>query len=81
MPKHPKSPLARHAEAQALRTQLADVGAPEEVLGPIFAALDHFVTTGQGASGSAKVPGTRVVLRYLLSNQAHITSFIHITRS
>lgn len=55
------------------------VGLPDEVTRPIVDAMEHFVVTGQGFSGTVRVPGTPIRLDCLLSNQAHITSHIHIT--
>ena len=78
--KHPKSEQERAAEVQHLASQLSEVGLPDEVLRPIYDAMRVFKETGQGFSGTVKVPGTRIALVCLLSNQSHITSHIRITR-
>lgn len=80
MPRHPKSPEARHTEVHLLTEKLRSVGLPDEVTRPIVEAMTHFETTGQGFTCTVRVPGTPIVLKCLLSNQAHITSYIHITR-
>lgn len=78
--KHPKTPEARAAEVRHLASQLAEVGLPEEVTRPVTEAMRAFQESGQGFSESVRVEGTPLVLVCLLSNQAHITSHIRITR-
>lgn len=80
-PKHPKSPEARRAEVQHLTDQLGEVGLPDEVTAPLVADLKEFAETGQGVSRVLKVPATPIAIAYLLSNQAHITSYIRIVNS
>lgn len=81
MPKHAKSAEQRAAEAAALEAQLREVpGLPDDVLQPLVAQLELFAATGQGFSGDVRVPGVPVKLVCLVSNQAHITSYIRITR-
>lgn len=79
MPRHPKSEEARAREVRHLTDQLQGVGLPEEVTRPIVKAMEHFQVTGQGVTTTVRVPGTPIQVRCLLSNQAHITSHIHIT--
>ena len=79
--KHPKSPEARAAEVRHLTSQLHEVGLPDEVTRPVMEAMRDFEETGQGYSQVVPVPGTPIRLVCLLSNQAHITSHIRITRS
>lgn len=79
MPKPPKTADARAAEAAAIRRQLDTLGLPVDLIRPIEDALDHFETSGVGASGTIAVPGTPVVVVYLLSTQSHITSYVRIT--
>lgn len=80
MPKHPKTPEARQAEVAQLTQQLRSVGLPDELTQPIVDAMQDFAGTGQGFSQTVKVPEAKVALVCLLSNQAHITSSIRITR-
>lgn len=80
MPKPGKTAEARAAEARQLEGQLREVGLPDEYIQPVLERLADFRDTGQGFSGTVRMPGTPVVLVCLLSNQAHITSTIKITR-
>lgn len=80
MPKHPKTPEARAAEVQHLADQLRSTGLPDEVTDPIVNDMHDFAETGQGFSRTVRVPGTRLAVVCLLSNQAHVTSHIRITR-
>lgn len=79
-PKHPKSPDARRTEVMHLADQLEGVGLPDEVSRPIVADMQRFAETGEGFSRTYTVPGTPIAIVCLLSNQAHITSHIRITR-
>lgn len=79
--RHPKTPEARAAEVQRLTDQLRAVGLPDEVTDPIVRDMQDFERTGHGFSGTVRVPGGRLAIVCLLSNQAHITSHIRITRA
>lgn len=76
--KHPKTQQARTAEANNLRSQLSNLGLPEETLQPVLALLTDFENTGQGCTTNVKIQGTKIVLHMWLSNQAHITSYIRV---
>lgn len=80
LPKHPKTAEARAQEVACLKRQLDDVGLPAEIADRIVSAMDEFVVTGQGSSGTVKIPATNIAIQYVLSNQAHITSFIRVSR-
>lgn len=79
--RHPKTPEARTAEVQHLADQLCTIGLPDEVTAPIVSDMQEFARTGQGFSKTVRVPGTPLAIVCLLSNQAHITSHIRITRA
>lgn len=78
--RHPKTPEARATEVQRLADQLQTVGLPDEVTAPIVRDMQDFARTGQGFSKTVRVPGTPLAVVCLLSNQAHITSHIRITK-
>lgn len=78
--RHPKTPEARAAEVRHLTDQLRSTGLPDEVTGPVIEDMQDFSKTGQGFSKTVRVPGTPLAVVCLLSNQAHITSHIRITR-
>lgn len=80
-PKHPKTPEERAAEAQTIITQLQQVGLPDDVLKSLESQLELFAVTGQGFSGTVRVPGVPVKLVCLVSNQAHVTSYVRVTRA
>jgi len=81
MPKHPKAAEAREAEVQQLTNQLRGVGLPDEVTDPVVRDMQDFARTGQGFSKTVRVPGSRIAIVCLLSNQAHVTSHIRITKA
>lgn len=80
-PRHPKTREVRAQEVAHLTDQLRGVGLPDEVTEPIVACMLDFQETGHGFSRSVRVPGSPLCIKCLLSNQAHITSHIRITRA
>ena len=67
-------------EVDNLTQQLHSVGLPAEISDVVVRKMEEFADTGVGFSETIKIPGTRIGIVCLLSNQAHITSSIRITR-
>lgn len=68
----------RLSEIKAIYEQIFALGLPPDIDGIVmFRNLaNHFVKTGEGASGNIPLKGYKRVLVYKLSNQAHITSTV-----
>lgn len=81
MAKHPKSPEARRAEVDAILAQLNPLQIPESVRDSIASTLNDFARTGQSYSAKVPIQDTPVAIVYLLSNQAHVTSHVRITKA
>ena len=80
-PKHPKTAEERAAEAQTIITQLHELGLPDDVRRALVSQLELFAATGQGFSSTVRVPGVPVKLVCLVSNQAHVTSYVRLTKA
>lgn len=74
----PKPADQRREEAARLASQLVAVGLPLQDLSPVLDKLRAFANEGVGASGT--VPAAGFAVHYLLSTQAHVTSFVRIAK-
>lgn len=74
----PKTTIERLKEVRALYEQLFSFGLSPDLDGvATFRGLaNHFVKTGEGASGKIPLVGFKRNLVYKLSNQSHIDSTI-----
>lgn len=73
-----KAMVDRLNEVRTLYEKLFSLGLPPDLDGiATFRGIaNHFVKTGEGASGKLSLTGCKRILVYKLSNQAHIQSTI-----
>lgn len=79
-PKPRKDADARRREARLIRTQLQDLGIPDQDLEPVGAALDEFVDRAEGVTRTFKLPHLGVAVLLQLSMQPHVVSFARVRR-
>lgn len=70
--------IERLTELRTLYQQLFDIGFPPDLdeIVTFRSICNHFLKTGEGASGMIPLRGYKRILVYKLSNQAHITSTV-----
>ena len=74
-----KTDEVRRKEAELIRSQLDELGFPEESLKDVQAALSDFCQ-GWGSTRTFKFPDLGVSVLLLLSTQAHITSYARVRK-
>lgn len=80
--KHPKTPSDRHREALEIAKQLSGCGLPfdDPRVAQLRDDLQRFAEDGVGASKVLKLPELKVAMVVKLSLQAHIPSFVRVTK-